>query len=97
MKERSEVEIVKQYVFGSDGEIECDGGDVETTFTDWGLKIDTRERESRVLEAQASEFGVDDRDVEKRADGEQVGLFEDVEEDQVTLGGEKASGQSRWG
>jgi hypothetical protein len=75
--------VQRQMVFAEDGEIEPEDGPVGTSLEDYGAEVDHREQESRVEQASASEFGIDDRPEVKRADeGEQVGLFTSAEEDQ---------------
>jgi hypothetical protein len=87
--------VQRQMVFAEDGEIEPEDGPVGTSLEDYGAEVDHREQESRVEQASASEFGIDDRPEVKRADeGEQVGLFTSAEEDQRTLNGEQAAGRS---
>jgi hypothetical protein len=85
--------IQRQMIFAEDGEIKPEEGPVGTSLEDFGAKVDHRERESEIEQANASEFGVDDRPEVKRAEsGEQAGLFTNAAEDQRTLDGEQAAG-----
>ena len=87
--------IQRQMVFAEGGEIEPEDGTVGTSLEDFGADIDHRERESRVEQASASEFGVDDRsEVRRTENSEQGALFTSADEDQRTLEGEQAAGQS---
>jgi hypothetical protein len=89
--------VQRQMVFAEDGEIEPEDGPIGTSLEDFGAEVDHREQESQVERARASEFGIDDRPKVKRAEsgeGEQAGLFTSAAEDQRTLAGEKATGQS---
>lgn len=94
MKDRSEVDVARQVRFGSDG-LEADE-EVDTDLTDWDVVENEPERESKTLEPAASEFGVDDRQTTKRSQSEQETLVTDAADDQVTLGGERAAGRSKW-
>jgi hypothetical protein len=97
MKDRSEINVEKQVRFGEDGSMEADE-EVDTDLTDWDLVEVSQERETRYLQMEASEFGVDDRaEVEQKSQTEQADLFTDPGEDQMTLGGEQAERQSAWG
>jgi hypothetical protein len=87
--------IQHQMVFAEGGEIEPEEGPVGTSLEDFEAEVDHREQESRVEQASASEFGVDDRPEVKRAkSGEQAGLFTNTTENQRTLDGEQAAGRS---
>ena len=88
-------DVAAQARFGSDGELETDE-QVDTDLSDWGLVDDGPERETRVEVEAASEFGVDDRTVVKQSSSEQETLVTDAADDQVTLGGERAAGRSKW-
>ena len=87
--------VAAQARFGSDGELETDE-QVDTDLSDWGLVDEEPERETRVEVEAASEFGVDDRTVVKQSSSEQETLVTDAADDQVTLGGERAAGRSKW-
>ena len=87
--------VQQQMVFAEDGEIEPKDGPVGTSLEDYGAEVDHREQETRVEQASASEFGIDNRPEVKRAEsGEQAGLFTSAAEEQRTLNGEQAAGQS---
>ena len=95
MSDREKPAVQRQMVFAEDGEIEPEEGPVGTSLEDFGTDVDHRERETRIEQASASEFGVDDRpEVRRSKTGEQAGLFTSAAEDQRTLAGEKATGQS---
>ena len=95
MSERERPTVQQQMVFADGGEIEPEEGPVSTSLVDFGADVDHRERKSRVEQASASEFGVDDRSEVTRADeGEQSGLFTSADDDQRTLDGEQAAGRS---
>jgi len=82
-------------VFAESGEIEPEEGPVGTSLEDYGANVDHRERETQVERASASQFGIDDRPEARRVEsGEQAGLFTNAAEDQRTLNGEQAAGQS---
>ena len=94
-QEREKPSFQRQMVFAEDGEIEPEEGPVGTSLEDFGAEVDHRERETRVEQVSASEFGVDDRPEVKRAkSGEQARLFMSTAEDQRTLNGEQAAGRS---
>ena len=94
-QEREKPSFQRQMVFAEDGEIEPEEGPVGTSLEDFGAEVDHRERETRVEQVSASEFGVDDRPEVKRAkSGEQARLFTSAAEDQRTLNGEQAAGRS---
>jgi hypothetical protein len=85
----------RQMVFAEDREIEPEGGLVRTSLEDFGAEVDHRTRDTKIEQASASEFGIDDRPEVKRAEnGEQVGLFTSAAEEQRTLDGEQAAGRS---
>ena len=93
--ERERPIVQRQMVFAESGEIEPEEGPVGTSLEDYGAEVDHREQESRVEQASASEFGIDDRPEVRRAEsGEQAGLFTSAAEDQRTLDGEQAAGRS---
>ena len=88
--------IERQMVFAEDG-LAPEEGPVETSLEDFGAAVDHRERTTRIDEPSASEFGVDDRpEVLRTDDSEQAGLFVSNDQDQRTLDGECAAGQSRF-
>jgi hypothetical protein len=94
-REQERPAVQRQMVFAEGREIEPEEGPISTSLTDFGAAVDHRERDSRVEQASASKFGVDDRPEVKRAEGgEQAGLFTDADEDQRTLSGEQAAGRS---
>ena len=87
--------VQRQMIFAEGGEIEPEEGPVGTSLEDYGAEVDHRERESEIEQASASEFGIDDRpEVKRTKGGEQAGLFTSTEEEQRTLDGEQAAGQS---
>ena len=87
--------VQQQMVFAEGGEIEPEEGPVRTSLEDYGAEIDHREQETRVEQASASEFGIDDRPEVKRAESsEQAGLFTSAAEEQRTLDGEQAAERS---
>lgn len=91
--------ITQQYAFsvGEDGEtdgIEAAEESVETSLETFGADVDHRERDTRMDQPEATSFGVDDRKtVTRNGGGEQHALFADTEDDQLTLGGERAGNQ----
>ena len=94
-QEREKPSFQRQMVFAEDGEIEPEEGPVGTSLEDFGAEVDHRERETRVEQVSASEFGVDDRpEVKPAKSGEQARLFTSAAEDQRTLNGEQAAGRS---
>lgn len=88
MKQREDLEVTAQVRFTEDG-LEADV-EVETDLADWGVVKKEQEQETKYEEPRASSFGVDDREVVKREERKQVGLFQEVDQDQVTLSGEEA-------
>ena len=94
-QEQDRPAVQRQMVFAEDGEIEPEDGPVGTSLEDYGAEVDHRERDTKIEQASASEFGVDDRPEVQRADeGEQAGLFTSAAEDQRTLDGKQAAGRS---
>jgi len=94
-QEQGRPAVQRQMVFAEDGEIEPEDGPVGTSLEDYGAEVDHRERDTKIEQASASEFGVDDRPEVQRADeGEQAGLFTSAVENQQTLNGEQAAGRS---
>lgn len=91
----NEPDVTAQARFGESGEIEVDE-EIDTDLADWGVVEEEQERKTQYEQPEASEFGVDDRAVTKKSQSEQETLFADVADDQVTLGGEQASTQSKW-
>lgn len=91
--EAGEFSVAHQARFDTDGAITTEGEVTETSLTDFGADVDTRERESQIDRPEASEFGVDDRPevTTDGTDGEQVALFADVDPGQQTLTGAEAS------
>lgn len=83
-----------QMRFGADG-FEIDE-QTETDLADWGFVEKTQDRETRIEEPRASEFGKDDRQTVRKSRSEQESLFVDVEQDQRTLGGERAAGKAKF-
>lgn len=74
--------------FTDDGGLEADETPVETKLDDWGVDVDDRQRESRLDQPRASEFGVDNRpEARSRSAGEQKPLFPQTAEDQQALDG----------
>jgi len=97
MSESERPAVQRQMVFAEGGEIEPEEGPVGTSLEDFGAVVDHRERTARIDEPSASEFGIDDRpEVTNTEEGEQSGLFTSVDEDQRTLDGEQAAGQSKF-
>lgn len=93
---RESPDVSRQMAFGSDG-LEAVEEEVETTWADWGVETDMSEQEPSIWVEQASEFGVDDRGLDRDRSSEQSQLVSDVEDDQVTLEMEIASGRALWG
>lgn len=89
--------VEQQARFG-EGEIVTDDEAVETDFSDWDVYEPGPERETTVIEAR-NDGGLaeDTREQVKEEQREQAALVADVQDDQVTLGGERAAGQSMWG
>ena len=91
--------ITQQYSFtvGEDGDtdgIEPAEESVETSLENFGADVDHRERDTRIDQPKATNFGVDDRKTVTRTDaGEQRALFADTDDDQQTLTGERAASQ----
>ena len=80
----------------ADGGFEIDKH-TESDLADWGFVEKGSERETRYLEPKASEFGEDDRtEVKQSGQTEQETLVLDVDDDQMTLSGEEASGQANF-
>jgi hypothetical protein len=91
--------VTQQYSFavgedgGTDG-IEPSEESVETSLEAFGANVDHRERDTRIAQPEATNFGVDDRKTVTRGDGgEQHALFADTTDDQQTLTGERAASQ----
>jgi hypothetical protein len=95
MKERDEIEIVEQAVFGDDGDIKTDGGSVQTGFDEWGVVTHEPERETKIDRPEAEFPTADDRE-RTDEDTDQETLVFDVDDGQQTLGGESAEGKSKW-
>ena len=96
MKSRDELEVTAQVRFGENGDMEADE-EVDTDLSDWGLVEGGPERETRVEEEAASEFGVDDRsEVEQKGQTEQDTLFVARDESQMTLGGEQGGMEAKY-
>ena len=104
MSDRPEIEIQRQTAFGDDGQLEVTETSVETSLEDFGADVDHRDRDSRLAQPEASEFGVDDRPEVEDSDkgdqaslfrrghkGDQASLFTDTAEDQQTLAGDDAA------
>jgi hypothetical protein len=92
MGDRPEIEIQRQTAFGDDGQLEVTETSVETSLEDFGADVDHRDRDSRIDQPEASEFGVDDRpEVEHSSEGDQASLFADTAEYQQTLAGDDAA------
>ncbi|AGB33928.1 MULTISPECIES: hypothetical protein [Halobacteriales] len=92
MSDRPEIEIQRQTAFGDDGQLEVTETSVETSLEDFGADVDHRDRDSRLDQPEACEFGVDDRpEVEQTSEGDQSTLFADTDEDQQTLAGDDAA------
>ena len=95
MSDRPEIKIQRQMTCGDDGQLEVAETSVETALKDFGADVDHRDRDSRLDQPEASEFGVDDRpEVEQTSERDQSTLFADTDEDQQTLNSEDASAQS---
>jgi hypothetical protein len=85
--------VSAQTRFGSDGlEVE---DSTETDLADWGIHEPGPERETQIEQGGSGEL-VDDRQQVSESEHEQERLFVDVEDDQQTLGGDDAAGQSVW-
>lgn len=92
-----EIQVSAQARFTESGEIEAEE-QTETDLVDWGVVDPGPERETRVLEEQASEFGVDDRAERGEVEsGEQSQLFTERDEEQMTLGGEVGGREANYG
>ena len=97
MSESEQPAVQHQMVLAEGGEIEPEEGPVGTSLEDFGAAVDHRERTTRIDEPSATEFGIDDRpEVTNTEEGEQSGLFTSVDEEQRTLNGEQAAGQSKF-
>ncbi len=92
MSDRPEIDIQQQTALGEDGQLEVTETSVETSLEDFGVDVDHRDRDSRLDQPEASEFGVDGRpEVERSSEGDQSNLFADTAEDQQTLAGDDAA------
>jgi len=92
MSNRPEIEIQHQTAFGDDGRLEVVEESVETSLEDFGAEIDHRERDSRLDQPEADQFGVDNRpEVVRSSESDQATLFADTADDQRTLTGEEAA------
>ncbi|WP_049998735.1 hypothetical protein [Halococcus sediminicola] len=91
--------VTQQYSFTVDEGGDTDGIEptdesVETSLEAFGASVDHRERDTRIDQPEATNFGVDDRKTVTRTDGgEQRALFADTDDDQQTLTGERAASQ----
>ena len=82
-------------LFAEDSEIEPEEEPVGTSLEDYGAEVDHRKRDTKIEQASASEFGVDDRpEIQRVGESEQAGLFTSAAEDQRTLDGGQAAGRS---
>ena len=94
-QEQDRPAVQRQMVFAEGGEIEPEEGPTGTSLEDFGSEVDHREHDTRIEQASASEFGIDERpEVQRAGEGEQAGLFTSAVEEQRTLDGEQAAGQS---
>ena len=92
MGDRPGDESHRQTAFGDDDQLEVTETGVETSREDFGTDVDHRDRDSRLDQPEASEFGVDDRpEVEQTSEGDQSTLFADTDENQQTLAGDDAA------
>jgi len=92
MSNRPEIKIQHQTAFGDDGRLEVVEESVETSLEDFGAEIDRRERDSRLDQPEADQFGVDNRpEVAHSSESDQATLFADIADDQRTLTGEEAA------
>ena len=92
MNDRPAIQIQRQTAFGDDGQLEVTETSVETSLEDFGVEVDHRDRDSRLDQPEASEFGVDDRpEVERSSESDQSSLFATTTENQQTLTGDKAA------
>ncbi|WP_135855119.1 hypothetical protein [Halorussus salinus] len=92
MSNQPEIEIRHQTAFGDDGRLEVVEENVETSLEDFGAEVDHRERDSKLDQPEADQFGVDDRpEVARSAESDQATLFADTADDQRTLTGEDAA------
>lgn len=79
MSNRPEIEIRHQTAFGDDGKLEVTETSVETSLEDFGAEVDHRNRESRLDQPEASQFGVDDRPLtQSGSERDQSKLFTDT-------------------
>lgn len=92
-----DIQVSAQCKFGEGGEMEVEET-TETDLADWGLVDPGPERETKVMEEQASEFGVDDRAEQGEVQaGEQSTLFVDRDEDQMDLTGQVGGREAKYG
>ena len=92
MSDQPKIGIQRQTAFGEDGQLEVTETSVETSLEDFGADVDHRDRDSRLDQPEASEFGVDDRpEGEQSSENDQSRLFADTDEDQQTLAGDNAA------
>jgi hypothetical protein len=74
--------VQRQMVFAEGGEFEPEEGPIGTSLEDFGAEVDHREHDTKIEQASASEFGIDDRPEVKRAKSdEQAGLFTSAAEE----------------
>lgn len=95
MKSRDEIEVAAQVRFGEGGQMEVDE-EVDTDLSDWGLVEDTEEKETKYEEQQASEFGVDDREVSRSSSSSQEKLVLQGARGQKDLTGADVGMKSNW-
>ena len=94
MSEKPDVEF--QMCFG-DGGLEVDE-QTETDLADWGIVEPGPERETKIEQEAASEFGVDDRsEVEQKGQTEQGKLVVERDDSQMTLDGEAGGMEVQYG
>ncbi|WP_368279832.1 hypothetical protein [Halomarina oriensis] len=90
-------DIEFQTAFGEAGALEITETSVETSLEDFGATVDHRERERRLAQPVASEFGVDDRpSVNQRPESDQSKLVAREDRVQRTLHGSAAREPCRY-
>ena len=76
MSKHPDIEISQQAAFGDDDQLELTESSVETSLEDFGADVDHRDRDCRIDQPEAKEFGVDDRPrVTRLSESDQSNLF----------------------
>jgi hypothetical protein len=90
-------DVEHQARFGTDGDMEIDEH-TESDLSDWGIVEGEPERETRIEQEAASEWGVDDRtEVEQEQQTEQDTLVVERDDEQMTLGGDAGGMEVKYG